>query len=135
LFAAVITGGIYFKEFSYFGVSNVIGFVFGVCLLIVGIFLLSPTVNLENVTGQGQSSAENGGVEMKPPTPKEEEAPQLQVSQSFDAAALSNIDEKPKPVSRMSRAVSFQELRPTTQPAQPVMERERSSREIIVLEF
>ena len=124
---AVSLGGIYFKECSYFGVPNVIGFVFGVCLLVVGIFLLSPTVNLESVTGdgQGQSSAGNGEVEMKPASPKEEE-PQLPVSASFDAAALNNIDEVPKPVSRMSRAVSFQEPRQTIHPARPVRERERS---------
>jgi hypothetical protein len=36
------TGGIFFEEFSYFGAVNVVGFCCGVCLLMFGIFLLSP---------------------------------------------------------------------------------------------
>jgi hypothetical protein len=44
---AIISGGIYFKEFSYFGPVNVIGFCLGVILLILGIFLLSPPIAID----------------------------------------------------------------------------------------
>lgn len=42
---AIISGGIYFKEFNQFQSLNWIGFVLGVCLLFTGIYLLSPTVD------------------------------------------------------------------------------------------
>jgi hypothetical protein len=43
---AIISGGIYFKEFNQFQSLNWIGFIIGVFLLFLGIFLLSP--NSEN---------------------------------------------------------------------------------------
>jgi hypothetical protein len=39
---AIVSGGIYFKEFSYFKPVNTMGFLAGVVLLVFGIFLLSP---------------------------------------------------------------------------------------------
>lgn len=44
---AIISGGIYFKEFSYFKTINVIGFCVGVTLLVGGIFLLSPVIVID----------------------------------------------------------------------------------------
>jgi hypothetical protein len=38
----VVAGGIYFQEFRYFGPLNVVGFVAGVSLLGLGIYMLSP---------------------------------------------------------------------------------------------
>jgi hypothetical protein len=42
---AIISGGIFFEEFSYFQPVNVGGFCIGVFLLLFGIFLLSPEVD------------------------------------------------------------------------------------------
>jgi hypothetical protein len=62
---AIISGGIYFKEFSYFGTINVIGFCLGIFLLVFGIFLLSPVIvidtqeEIEKVLGFEDGSADN----------------------------------------------------------------------------
>ena len=56
---AIVSGGIYFKEFSYFELENTIGFVAGVLLLIFGIYLLSPEVALEaEAEGPGAAAVE-----------------------------------------------------------------------------
>ena len=54
---AIISGGIFFKEFQYFRPINTIGFILGVTLLVVGIFLLSPALD--------EDVAEEDGVQME----------------------------------------------------------------------
>jgi hypothetical protein len=52
---AIVSGGIYFKEFQYFEPINTIGFIGGVILLVTGIFLLSPKMeksSLEESAGE-----------------------------------------------------------------------------------
>jgi hypothetical protein len=53
---AIVSGGIFFKEFNAFGVWNWVGFVAGVLLLIFGIFLLSPT---QNITDNGPAARQH----------------------------------------------------------------------------
>jgi hypothetical protein len=114
-------GGIYFKEFSYFGGINVAGFLLGVSLLVLGIFLLSPAIHLdvdahvETLANQAQQQTELA-----------EAPPPLLVSQSFDAAALSRMDATPKLLHAKARAISFQEPRQTLSPSHPVSESESS---------
>ena len=57
---AIVSGGIYFKEFSYFGPMHTAGFLCGVMLLVTGIFLLSPEIHLGEEEGSG-GDGEDGG--------------------------------------------------------------------------
>lgn len=71
---AIISGGIYFKEFSYFGTINVIGFCLGVSLLIGGIFLLSPVIVIDE---QDEIDQLLGGVDASPKLGAVNEAPEV----------------------------------------------------------
>jgi len=54
---AIVSGGIYFKEFNEFGTLNWLGFIAGVCLLFLGIYLLSPNAL---ATGEGTTPGISG---------------------------------------------------------------------------
>jgi hypothetical protein len=50
-------GGIYFREFSYFGPANVVGFAGGVACLVLGIYLLSPALKAAPDGDDGEEEA------------------------------------------------------------------------------
>jgi hypothetical protein len=54
------TGGIFFKEFYYFQLMNVVGFAFGVSFLVLGIYMLSPVLDDDNQS----ETTEEGGLEV-----------------------------------------------------------------------
>ncbi len=47
---AIVSGGIFFKEFDQFGPMNWLGFLFGVLMLFIGIILLSPKSKANSAT-------------------------------------------------------------------------------------
>jgi hypothetical protein len=57
---AIISGGIYFKEFSQFKTINWIGFILGVMLLFTGIYLLSPNAESTQVYPEDNDDFDDG---------------------------------------------------------------------------
>ena len=78
---AILGGGIFFKEFSYFRPLNTVGFLAGVLLLFLGIFLLSPASRKSGGGGSGGGGSvdsgggyaqEGGGAGLLPDSPRGE---------------------------------------------------------------
>lgn len=124
---AIISGGIYFKEFDEFRALNWIGFVFGVFMLFGGIYLLSPTgeaaEDLNSDSGTGCSEhpgplqdfdAENG---VRPFTPLQLPGnPQQMQPESHRDSVPGTPGSERSPTLRTKKSVSTprQDMRPVT---------------------
>jgi len=108
---AILSGGIYFKEFAYFEPVNTAGFLTGVSLLVFGIFLLSPKLGdhddehhhaYHDASATPAHTAANSAQSAAPVPSGEDEEPSAAPAESNDGGKAHAL-----PVGEERRGVSF----------------------------